>query len=195
MLTSLSMVAVRLLEAAIGRRNLWRLGRLLYFRARREGYNDPTMNGEYQLHSRIARLAYRRDKTLNVIDIGGFTGYWSEHLLSTCRAVGVRNVQLWSFEPSEESRAKLVERLRSAPPQYRVSIRSEAICDQCGNAAFDSDSAMVGAQRLLDAGSDSQLMASSVQVSATTLAKIVAEEGIDEVDYVKYDVEGYDLRA
>jgi FkbM family methyltransferase len=191
----LSIGGLRAIEGLIGRRRLWRLGRLVYSYARREVGSDPQKNGEYALHRKLAKFAYRQSKPLTVIDIGGFTGYWSSHLLETCRAAGVEKVQLWAFEPSQESRAQLVQRLKCASPQYRVTVRPEAVSDACGIAAFESNSAMLGAQRLLTDETRSGNETPEIQVPVTTLAAFFSSEAIEAADYVKTDVEGFDLRV
>jgi FkbM family methyltransferase len=191
----LSIGAVKAIEGVIGRRRLWRLGRLVYSYARREAGNDPERNGEYALHRKLAEFARRQSKPLTVIDIGGFIGYWSSNLLETCRAAGVEKVQLWAFEPSQESRAQLVERLKCASAQYRVTVRPEAVSDACGTAAFDGNSDSAGAQRLLTDEARSDNETPSIQVPVTTLAAFFSSEAIEAADYVKTDVEGFDLRV
>ena len=69
MSSSLSTRAMGLIEALVGRRALWRLGRLIYRHARREGANDPEINGEYALHLRVASWASGRSEPFNVIDV------------------------------------------------------------------------------------------------------------------------------
>ena len=102
-------------ESVVGRRMLWRLGRLIYRHARRDGANTPETNGEYALHETLAGWAARRGRALDVIDVGANIGYWSSNLIETGRRAGVPEVRLWAFEPSDEIRAQLESRLLPAP--------------------------------------------------------------------------------
>jgi FkbM family methyltransferase len=190
---SLPFGAARVLEGLVGRRLLWRVGRSLYQYARRDGRNDPALNGEYALHRKLACLAAGRSKPLRVIDIGANIGDWSLHLLDACQSAGVGDLQLWAFEPSDEIRARLTERLRSAPSGYVVTIRREAVANASGTAAFDGSKGITGVKSLLTEKLQAQPDLPRVEVPVTTLAAILSEEKIQEADFVKSDVEGFDL--
>lgn len=71
------------IESLVGRRRLWRLGRLFYRHARRDAHNVPENNGEYALHRKLAEWDSRRDRPFKVIDVGSNIGYWSSHLLKS----------------------------------------------------------------------------------------------------------------
>jgi FkbM family methyltransferase len=161
--------AIGAIESLIGRRALWRLGRLIYRHARRDGNNKPEINGEYALHRKLASWASRRSEPFNVIDVGANIGYWSSHLLDECQRAGVQSVRLWAFEPSEEIRVQLASRLQSPPPDYRVAIRREAVSDTRGQAAFDATPGIVGIKHLLTDAmvADGEML--SVDVTVTTL--------------------------
>jgi FkbM family methyltransferase len=186
---------VRWFESLVGRRGLWRIGRHLYRHARRDGRNDPEINGEYVLHGRLARWARRRGGTLHVVDVGANVGYWSSHLLETCRDVGVERVRLWAFEPSDEIRAQLERSLCSVCTGQYVSIRAEAIADAASQALFDATPGITGVKHLLTESMISSGETPSVDVRVTTLADVAHEEKIEVVDFVKSDVEGFDLQV
>ncbi len=183
------------IEVVIGRRALWRVGRLIYRYARRDVNNQPETNGEYVLHQRVAKWARSRLEPLRVIDVGSNIGYWTSNLLDCCREAGLERVELWAFEPSDEIREVFIDRMKSAPPNYRISVRSAAVSDSIGHAAFDGTPGISGVKHILteEAAADAQVQ--SVDVMLTTLAKVFEEEGIDTVDFVKTDVEGFDLSA
>jgi hypothetical protein len=71
------------IESLVGRRRLWRLGRLFYRHARRDAHNVPENSGEYALHRKLAEWDSRRDRPFKVIDVGSNIGYWSSHLLKS----------------------------------------------------------------------------------------------------------------
>lgn len=190
---SLPIRALGVLENLVGRRHLWRLGRLIYQYARRDGANIPEVNGEYALHRKLARLACQRNETFRVIDVGANVGYWSSHLLDACRTAGVQKVHLWAFEPSEEIRVQLTNHLRSPSPEYHVTIRGEAVADSSGHAAFDGTPGITGIKHLLTDAMIENAETPSVKVPVTTLANVFTDEKIDVADFIKSDVEGFDL--
>jgi FkbM family methyltransferase len=189
----LSTRVIGLIESLVGRRQLWRLGRLTYRHARRDGDNEPEINGEYALHRTLAVWAKARNQPLNVIDVGANIGYWSSHLLDSCHAAGVERVNLVAFEPSDEIRSQLVDRMQNLPPNYQVSIRSEAVSETSGQAAFDATPGITGIKHLLTDSMVADGATPSVDVTVTTLVNVLEEEEIDVVDFVKSDVEGFDL--
>ena len=89
---SLSTRALGMMETLLGRRALWRIGRLIYQYARRDGHNNPEINGEFALHRTVSEWASRRSEPFNVIDVGANVGYWSSHLLAECERAGVKKV-------------------------------------------------------------------------------------------------------
>jgi FkbM family methyltransferase len=185
---------LNVLEKLLGRKYLWRLGRRIYLHARREGDGDPAANGEYDLHRAIARWVQYDGQPSTIIDIGGFTGYWSSHLLKTLDEAGVPDVRLIVFEPSPESRVRLAAGLAGAPARYTVQIRDEAVSDRSGTCQFDVRSSMVGAQRLVPDGvGASAEPIGRIEVQVRTLAEVFASEAIEHAEFVKSDVEGFDL--
>lgn len=190
---SFSIRILSVVERLIGRQKLWRLGRLIYRHARRDGDNAPEINGEYALHERLARWARRRGRAFKVIDVGSNIGYWSSHLLEACKRAGVEDVELWAFEPSDEIREQLEKRMQSAPSGCRVHIRAEAVSDEPGQAAFDATPGITGIKHLLTETSIAEGETPRVDVSVTTLAELFKNENINSVDFVKSDVEGFDL--
>jgi FkbM family methyltransferase len=190
---SMAARGIGLIESLIGRRQLWRLGRLLYRHARRDGHNDPVINGEYALHRKLAAWASRRDRPLNVIDVGANVGYWSSHLLEACRDMDVERVNLWAFEPSVEIRRQLADRLDSPGEGVHITIRGDAVSDVPGQAAFDASPGITGIKHLLTDSMLEEGVTPSIDVPVTSLARVLDDEKIDIVDFVKSDVEGFDL--
>jgi FkbM family methyltransferase len=193
MSSSFSTRVVGAIEGLIGRHGLWRLGRLIYRHARRDGDNSPEINGEYALHQKLSEWASRQDRPFKVVDVGSNIGYWSSHLLESCKRAGVKDVELWAFEPSDEIRCQLEKRMQSAPSDYRVHIHAKAVSDEPGRAAFDATPGISGVKHLLTQESIADGETPSVDVAVTTLVDFFKDENIDVVDFVKSDVEGFDL--
>ncbi len=190
---SMAVRAMGFLEVLTGRRALWRLGRLMYRHARRDGNNSPEINGEYALHRKITEWASRRRQPFNVVDVGANIGYWSSNLLDECQKAGVQETRLWAFEPSGEIRSRLEARMAGAPSNQRIVIRAEAVSDEPGEAAFDATPGITGIKHLLTESAIEEGQTPSVDVAVTTLVNVFEEEGIETADFVKSDVEGFDL--
>ncbi len=186
--------ALRLAESVLGRSGLWRASRRLYLTARRDGMGDPAANGEYALHGIVAARAASAGETFTAVDVGAFSGYWSHHLLSACKAAGVRSARLVAFEPSSGSRKKFDARMHAAFPGYDVRVRPEAISDKAGEALFNLDPSLAGANRLVAPASRNGGEAGTAErVIVLTLPQVFAEEGLATADFVKTDAEGFDL--
>lgn len=185
---------LRVAESVLGRSGLWRASRRLYLTARRDGLGDPAANGEYVLHKIVAARAAAAGETFTVVDVGAFSGYWSHHLLSACKAAGVKRARLLAFEPFSGSRKKFSERMQGAFPGYDVRVRPEAISENSGEALFDFDLSRAGAHGLVApvAGGDGR-EGKAERVRVLTLTQVFAEEGIEQADFVKTDAEGFDL--
>ena len=184
-----------IIQTVIGRRQLWRAGRLIYRHARRDGHNEPEINGEYALHRKVSDWASSRTEPFTVIDVGANIGYWSSHLLEACQNAGVRDLRLWAFEPSDEIRSELTRRMQSAPPNYHISISAEAVSDQIGRAEFDASPGITGIKHLLTEEAIADGGTPSVEVAMTTLAELFVREKIEIADFIKSDIEGFDLSA
>jgi FkbM family methyltransferase len=191
----LSTLAMDAIQALLGRRLMWRLGRLIYRHARRDGHNDPETNGEYALHGKVSQWASQREGPFNVVDVGANIGYWSSHLFEACQNAGVGEVHLWAFEPSDEIRKELTNRMASPPSGYRVTISAEAVSDEPGRAAFDASPGITGIKHLLTDEALAEGGTPSVDVAVTALADVFEAEKIGVADFVKSDIEGFDLSA
>ena len=179
---------MKLAVKLIGRRTLWRVGRLVYCTARGEGQNRFETNGEAALQRRLARHGARTPDFFVCLDIGANVGHWSESLVCACREAGVERLRLIAFEPSLASREELnrcFERIRG---NYQLEVRASAIGDYIGTAHFDMSGGTAGTNSLvLDTGNRS-----ATSVPITTLSQLFAEGAIDRALLVKSDVEGFD---
>lgn len=194
MLNAAAAAFMRLSEFVLGRAGLWRMSRRLYLTARRDGAGDPSTNGEYALHRRVASQGASQTTALSLIDVGAYTGYWSHHLLSSCRTAGVGSVRLLAFEPSHEIRNRFADRMAGAFPGYDVRVRPEAVSDHVGESLFDTDASRVGTNSLIPPGRGNEAGGTALErVTVLTLVDVFEQEGITVADFVKTDVEGFDL--
>jgi FkbM family methyltransferase len=120
------------------------------------------------------------------VDVGGNRGTWTELLL----AAGGPAKRGLIFEPSTSALRTLREKFGGTPG---VTIIAEAVGDQPGETEFFEEP---------DAGGTSSCVAGYSKPTAnrrvvpiTTVDEALARHGIDRVDFMKVDVEGYDLLA
>ena len=156
---------------------LYRAGRWLYCRARREVHNDPTVNGEYWLLSRV--LESRMDAVL--LDVGANHGDWSGQALLSRRG----RVTIHAFEPSPETFHRLCERFRGRP---EVLCREAALAAESGSVPFYSSGDGNGTNSLSEVSGGAMRT-----VPAVTIDSYLAESGIAEVAMIKVDTEGFDF--
>jgi FkbM family methyltransferase len=138
---------------------------------------DASQNGERWLLERVA------GRVGTFVDVGANVGAWSEAVLAgNPQARGI------AVEPG----AVALERLRSRLGG-RIEIVDAACADSEGEAVFNE---------LPDAGETSSLAAADAiaeaatrTVQVTTLDRLLESRGIDTVDLVKIDAEGYDGRV
>jgi FkbM family methyltransferase len=180
-----------LLEAVIGRRLMWKLGRRLYLYARREGSLDFDRNGEAALQRALAARSAQTGRGLNVVDVGANYGQWSRSLLSHLRTAGAPPASFTLFEPVPAIRSKL-QALRDAFPEHEIRIEANAVSDQIGTASMVVTALEAGTHHL-DAP-DARFAGSMIEVPVTTLD--AALEGSDStIDIVKVDAEGFDPKV
>lgn len=176
----------RLLEAALGRHRLWRIGRWLYTAARRDLPGDAEDTGEMALAQWIAS-AWSGEGAPVILDIGANLGDWIEPLLAAFAPQGVR---AYAFEPAPQQRARLAERL--APFGNAVTIRPQAMGAEQATGHFRVTGASTGSSALVETGAQNSGI---IEVEIETLDRFVATEGIDHVHFVKIDTEGHDLNV
>ena len=93
------------LERVCGRAMMWRLGRWLYYGARRDLSAPLDTNGEYAIQQRMALyLASRGDPAPVVLDVGANLGAWSRPFGEALQAAGVQDARLVAFEPGSRHR-------------------------------------------------------------------------------------------
>jgi FkbM family methyltransferase len=167
-------------ERLLGRRRLWRLGRLIYAYSRRDLPEALAVDAEHGVLRRLA-AGHARDRQWTVFDVGAFRGRWSLALLD--HRPGSR---IFAFEPTAASREILRQTLAD-----RVEVIPKAVSDHVGEAAFvvhgqAGEVNMDGVNRLAVDGVGET-------VPVTTLDAFCAERDLGVVDVVKIDAEGHDL--
>lgn len=141
---------------------------------------DPLENGEALLAQVVG------PDVECFVDVGANVGHWTQLLLS----FGAQEARGLLFEPSPIA----AERLRAWAHQHRrLEVVEAALAERPATMPFFAE---------LDAGETSSLvppasarLGTLVDVSVTTLDGEMRARGIDFVDFIKIDAEGYDLKV
>lgn len=178
------------IEKTFGRDLLWKLGRVFYFTARREGANDIDHNGERLVQRLALARAKARGETAIVFDVGANYGQWAGALLAEAKAMDAA-VDLTSFEPVPEINASLTRHLgeRSGPRQIARAVQLAA-ADASGTLRFSVTEIGAGTHHLYKSGDEADHEVIDVEVVA--LDRYFEEHGIAFVDLLKIDCEGHD---
>jgi len=143
---------------------------------------NPEDNGEAWLAERIAPHAEV------VVDIGANLGEWTSMFARNMTRPG----QAILFEPNPEAAARL--RQMSLPnTTLSIDIREKAVSDSAGSAKFFAEPNYGETSSLAPGHSNSQ--ARTITVPVVTLDGEMAALGLDRIDMLKIDAEGYDLRV
>jgi FkbM family methyltransferase len=90
------------------------------------------------------------------------------------------------FEPSLKL-VSSIEKSRALYPEMRCKVNATALSDHVGAVLFAFEAAQTGISHVVSEGGES--------VPATTLDRYLDEAQIDRVDFLKIDVEGYELHV
>lgn len=161
---------------------IWRLGRRLYYWARREVSSSYEVNGEYWLLAQV--MAEDSTSAPVFLDIGAHVGNWSEHVASLLRRENLSG-RIHAFEPTSSTFAYLSERFKDSE---LVSTNRIALSDQSGEGVLFVTGELVGTNSLLR-------IDDSITENVVTLRldDFLAERRIEHVLFAKSDAEGYDL--
>lgn len=139
-------------------------------------------NGEAWLADRIAPAARI------VVDVGANLGDWTTMFALRMRKPG----RAVLFEPNTEA-AERLEQMVWPNPGLQVDVLRKAVGDISGTADFFAEAGFGETSSLVQSHSLTQ--ARKLQVPMTTLDDEMATCGIDRIDMLKIDAEGYDLRV
>lgn len=177
-------------EKLLGRRRMWRLGRLLYTHARNDVPNFFIgSNGEAQMQQWLLD-AYAGEQPLTVLDVGANVGQWCTSLLDAAQARGAATLQVHSFEPMPATHARLRAAVQAHPAGSRVRLVQAALSDAPGKAQMH-EFEEGGVTNSLHA--DPFMRGKPVNVQLDTVDGYCAREGIRTVHMLKVDAEGHDL--
>jgi FkbM family methyltransferase len=180
------------------RSELWRraarvVGRRLFHWGENNGVLARERNGEgWLLRERLSDHAVRSaDRPFVLFDVGANVGEYTELALELAHRAGCR-IAVHAFEPAPRNVAKLREHFAS---HSEVTVVAAAAGDTAGQASlYDGNSgsslASLVPREVLGAG-----LADVVSVTLLRLDAYMQQAGIEHIDLLKLDVEGFELAA
>ncbi len=180
----------KLLVSLLGRRTTWRLGRKIYFEARRDFADDMATDGEFTLIENVVAAFARRSpsETMSIWDVGANVGLWSEQALNVARTSGVK-ARLDAFEPVPDTHAELSRRLASVENAH---VHQLALAAEAGNGRMRVVGEKAGTNALVR---EDHAEGDFVEVEISTGDAMAAKLGAGRIDLVKIDAEGHDLNV
>ena len=177
--------------ALIGRRWLWRLSRYGYYRARRDLLNNEiASNGEADLQRRLAAYLASQspDAELVAIDVGANLGEWTLCMLAAAREADL-SVCVHAFEPVPVVHEELSRRIASDADGGSVLCIQKCLGSQTGTAEMQLADGLAGSHSLVKKADGGQ----TLEVPVTTIEEHCSEAGVEHVDLLKIDAEGFDF--
>ncbi|MDB5904482.1 MAG: putative nodulation protein noeI-putative methyltransferase [Betaproteobacteria bacterium] len=144
---------------------------------------DMASNGELWLLEKVAPRASC------FVDVGANVGAWSTAFLKRMTAQG-RGLL---FEPSPSALALLETNMHKTGRAGSLEVIQAAVSDRVGTQVFFTEAAAGETSSLVPGHSLSN--AQRIEVALTTIDAELAHRGIDVVDMLKVDAEGFDLHV
>lgn len=170
---------------------VWRLGRKAYMWARNDEPNHVLAGGELRLQ-RLVAATLRSDTRLVAFDVGARVGDWTRE---TVAAAGARphGYVVHVFEPVPDSRQKIASTFAAEISRGDIVVNDVAVSDEAGVFSMYVPHYTAGTSTLHP---DSSVRYEQViQVSTITVAAYCLAHRIDQIDLLKVDTEGNDLKV
>jgi FkbM family methyltransferase len=143
--------------------------------------NSPNAdkNGENLVINAIAK------NCSNVIDVGANKGDWTGYFIKQNSSI-----RILMLEPSISAFEFLSDRFKDSD---NITIIRKAVSNKDGDASFFEEPRCGETSSLLSSFSDSNSI--KRKISVTTIDSLINEFGLKKVDFLKIDVEGFDLHV
>lgn len=147
-------------------------------------YSSPLVSGERA----AIRIAVSGKSSPIVFDVGANKGQWLADVLAICP-----DARLHAFEPQ----ARLAAELAKMRPG--IAVNNLALADVVGTLGLNDYAAHEGSQHatLLTGVIDGihRGAAKCIEVSVGTIDEYCGQRGIERIDFLKIDVEGFELKV
>ena len=177
--------------ALLTRRWIWRVGRKLYEWARKDQRSATLTDGELRLQRLIVDGA-RAESKMIVFDVGARIGDWSKAFVDRASAQS-RDVELHAFEPVPDSRHMLERALAGQVESGRARVNGAALSNESRTMHIHVPHFTGGTSTLHP--DPSVKYQEVLEVQTSTIDRYCSENSIDQIDMVKIDTEGNDLRV
>lgn len=125
------------------------------------------------------------------VDIGANSGFYSLWVIAQARRLG-RNVRVLSIEPDAINRARLLFNCKATDAAGSMTVEELAVSDTSATGAILPNADDRGSNKLAAATAATDR---SQLVQTELLARILAKHGIMNIDALKIDIEGGEIRA
>lgn len=170
-----------------GRKALYRASHFLIRTARGDVRNHYESNGEKMIQSLAIRKAAAQPAI--VFDVGANVGNWTWGVLQAAAEAHLE-AHVHAFEPCQSTFASLASRYRG---NRDVTLVQQACARSAGTALMRVYKPGAGTNSL--AGPIDERPSESEEVAVTTVDLYCATAGIERIDLLKIDAEGYDLEV
>jgi FkbM family methyltransferase len=184
-------VLIRIIVFLLGRTLAYRVGRGVYLRARGDGLNEISVNGELMIQASVLQAAQTQGrKELCCFDVGANVGGWSLPLLELCDAKEYSGLTLHLFEPVPSTMQLLRKKISH---RQNVSFEELALSSSEGVATMHVLAAGAGTNSLHAAQAQDE--AGTIEVRTSTVQKYCLDHQIENIDLFKCDAEGHDAKV
>lgn len=178
--------ALRKLSRMVGRRNLYWASHFLVRAARGEVTNSYQCNGEKMAQTVALRTAVA---PAVIFDVGANIGDWTDGLLQISADLHIP-AHVYSFEPSHGTFSRLSERLGRSPD---VTLVNEACSREAGSAIMHVYKGDEWTNSLAAPHDDRESVSEEVKITSVDL--YCKSAGIEKIDFLKIDAEGFDFEV
>jgi FkbM family methyltransferase len=153
---------------------------------------DPAMRamyfGAYQIHIATVMKKYLKKGDI-FIDVGANVGYISAYAMGLIGKTG----QVHAFEPVPQYFERL-KNVQESNPDYRLYINRVALGDHEGTSTIAVTNVNnIGWNTMVPGFMSEQTIKEEIEIPVTTLDSYLSSLGIDRVQLVKIDVEGFEF--
>lgn len=178
------------LESLLGRRFLFRVGRFLYLRARRDFPNNIHTNGELMIQNNVLKGCSSEERIV-IFDVGANVGEWTSFVLAQAAKLGVKDrLRIYAFEPVPHLYDLLINRFSKEAVVVPIN---QALSSQKGIKKMFVVGGRAGTSSLHPVPIDQQT--DEIEITATTIDDFCLIHKIDKIHLLKVDTEGHDMEV
>ena len=187
-------VFYRLVETAMGRNRVNRIGRWLYLGARREHEFRPERNGEYALQEWLVNSLEQIERQHVVLfDVGANRGDWTCSAMMTLRNKQFENWRIHAFEPAPAIFSRLAARFSIEIEKALICVHNAALSSTDEDSTFYVTGDSTGTSSLVK--NMEMTHAPTITVKTTRLDNFMVQHSIENIAMLKIDTEGNDYQV